>query len=121
MSDWSAAFRPHAIVLTEWSVPRPIFVAIITRAGPKRRIDLDLSAPRSSFIQQARNELPNRLKGISRFGAPTGIIINFDLKRAVRYSLDGIAQEIYPEAVVLGDGSLYLKGGAKIPDDVFTP
>ena len=120
-ADWRAAFLPHAIILTERSTPQPVFVALVTRAGPKRRIDLDLSVPRSSFIQQALNELPNRLVDISCFGAPTGIIINFDLKRAVRYNLDGIAQEIYPEAVVLGEGSLYLKSGKKIPDGMFTP
>ena len=43
------------------------------------------------------------------WGKPKSFVINYTTRRAVRYSLDGAAIEILPNAVRLGEGHLRIR------------
>ena len=49
---WRENFRPHAIILTERTVPSPIFVAAIIGVEKLLRIDLDATQGPVSFVRQ---------------------------------------------------------------------
>jgi hypothetical protein len=50
---WHAAFRPHAIILTEWTVPQPMFIAAFIGVERLLRIDFDLAQAPVSYASQA--------------------------------------------------------------------
>ena len=68
---WRAAFRPHAIILTERTVPQPIFVAAIIGVERLLRIDFDLALPPLSYVKQALAGIRRKL---SEFRSETGRI-----------------------------------------------
>ena len=49
---WRENFCPHAIILTERTVPSPIFAAAIIGVEKLLRIDLDLTQRLVSFVRQ---------------------------------------------------------------------
>jgi hypothetical protein len=55
---WRENFRPHVIILTESTVPSPIFVAAIIGVEKLLRIDLDATQGPVSFVRQVLNRLP---------------------------------------------------------------
>jgi hypothetical protein len=55
---WRENFRPHAIILTERTVPSPIFVAAIIGVEKLLRIDLDPTQGPVSFVRQVLDRLP---------------------------------------------------------------
>ena len=70
---WRAAFRPHAIILTERTVPQPIFVAAIIGVERLLRIDFDLALPPLSYASQALAGIRRRLSEFrSEFGQNPG-------------------------------------------------
>ena len=106
---WRAAFRPHAIILTERTVPQPIFVAAIIGVDRLLRIDFDLALPPPSYVSQALAGIRRRLSefrsesgsvpdALPGFGRPIGVIVNYTPDRAIRFDLDGNALEILPRA-----------------------
>ena len=66
-----AAFRPHAIILTEKTVPQPIFVAAIIGAQRLLRIDFDLAWGPRSYASQA---LAGVRRKLAEFGSKSGKI-----------------------------------------------
>jgi hypothetical protein len=62
---WRENFCPHAIFLTERTVPSPIFVAAMIGVEKLLRIDLDATQGPVSFVRQVLNRLP---EGVSAFG-----------------------------------------------------
>jgi hypothetical protein len=117
--EWRAKFKPHAIVLTESSRPSQITICDLVDGESLKFIQLDATKPRWTFIHQALRVLNKRLHErhsavIPFFGAPTGIAINFDPDRAVRYDLDGKALEILRGAVRLGETRVSV-GGRPMP------
>ncbi len=114
---WRAAFRPHAFIATERSIPEPIFVAAVLGIARLLRIDFNLALPAASFGQQALDGLHAKLvdwpelKGkIPAFGAPVGVVINFSPDRAVRCDLDGNVLDELPHAYRLGSAQLSVRG-----------
>ena len=67
---WRENFRPHAIILTERTVPSPIFVAAIIGVEKLLRIDLDPTQGPVSFVRQALDHLP---EGVPAFGKLLGL------------------------------------------------
>jgi hypothetical protein len=117
--EWRAKFKPHAIVLTERSRPSQITICDLVEGESFKFIQLDATKPRWTFIHQALRVLNKRLherrtKIIPFFGAPTGIAINFDPDRAVRYDLEGHALQILKGAVRLGERRVSV-GGKPMP------
>jgi hypothetical protein len=118
---WRAAFRPHAIILTEKIVPQPIFVAAIIGAERLLRIDFDLALGLGSYANQALTGVRRKLaefRGESgkipdtlpAFGRPVGVIVNYTPDRAVRFDLDGKPLVIFPRAHRPADAYLALCG-----------
>jgi hypothetical protein len=111
---WRAAFRPHAIIMTERQCPHPIFIAAILGVSNLRRVDFDLSQGPPSFVQQALGGLREKLARsngvITTFGRAVGLIINFSPDYAVRFDLEGNPVEALDRAYRLGEATFHLKG-----------
>jgi hypothetical protein len=109
---WRENFRPHAIILTERSVPSPIFVAAIIGVEKLLRIDLDLTHGPVSFVRQVLDRLP---EGVPAFGKPIGFVINYSPDKAIRFDSNGQPIAILDEAVRPGTAVLLRLGGRPIP------
>jgi hypothetical protein len=122
---WLSGFRPHGVIITDQSRPHPIFVAAMIGVDRLIRIEFDLAAGETSYVDQAIDSIKSKLKqwnssfdpragiGSSRlpaFGRPTGFVINYAADRAVRFDLAGNAVEILPKAYRIGQVALLLKG-----------
>ena len=106
----SLAFRPHAIIVTERSIPSPIFVAALIGVERILRIELDSSLPEQTYVQQALAKLPEQTIA---FGRPIGVTVNYALDRAVRYDLKGNSIETLAEAVRCGKAYLTIPPSKK--------
>jgi len=114
-------FRPHAVIICEREIPSPIWVAGILGVRRLLVIDFDVTAPPSTFVEQAQAGLRKRMldwspdgqpgvpaKALPGFGALVGIIINFQADLAIRYDLNGNAVQTLARAYSPGSASLSL-------------
>src|ERR1700730_8585934 len=108
---WRENFCPHAIILTERTVPSPIFVAAMIGVEKLLRIDLDATQGPVSFVRQVLDRLP---EGVPAFGKPIGFVINYSPDKAVRFDPNGQPIAILDKAVCPGTAVLRL-GGRPIP------
>jgi hypothetical protein len=108
---WRENFRPHAIILTQRTVPSPIFVAAIIGVEKLLRIDLDAAQGPVSFVRQVLDRLP---EWVPAFGKPIGFVINYSPDKAVRFDPNGQPIAILDKAVRPGTAVLRL-GGRPIP------
>jgi hypothetical protein len=102
---WRENFRPHAIILTERTVPSPIFVAAIIGVEKLLRIDLDATQGSVSFVRQVLNRLPEE---VPAFGKPIGFVINYSPDQAVRFDSNGQPIAILDKAIRPGTAVLRL-------------
>lgn len=113
-SAWRAAFKAHAVILTERLIPQPIHIAAIVGVDQLKCVDFEPSSSSDTFIDQALAGLHKKLdrwKGeIPCFGKPTGIIINYTPDKAVRCDLNGHPIEMFDAAYRLGQASLSIRG-----------
>jgi len=109
---WRENFRPHAIILTEQTVPSPIFVAAIIGVEKLLSIDLDATQGPVSFVRQALDRLP---EGVPAFGKPIGFVINYSPDQAVRFDSNGQPIAILDKTVRPGTAVLLRLGGHLIP------
>jgi hypothetical protein len=111
---WRAAFRPHAIIVTERSRPEPLFVAAFIGVDVLLRIDFDLTAAPVTFIKQSLDGLRQKLArwrgSLPAFGRPVGFIVNYSPDRAVRFGLQGNPIELFDRAYRLGQAVLSIGG-----------
>jgi hypothetical protein len=107
---WRLAFRPHAIIATDRSIPSPIFVAALIGVENILRIDFDLSQPEETYVHQALAQIPQNTPA---FGRPIGVTINYALNRAIRYDLEGKPLEVLTEAVRCGKAFLSIPPSKK--------
>lgn len=115
-----AAFKPHAIILTERAVPSPIFVAAVLGVDRLLRIDFDLSKDPSTFVSQALSGLNQKLQkwgsSIPAFGKPIGFVINYTYDRHGRFDLDGKLVELKGQHQQLGEATLTVSGRKSLAD-----
>ena len=109
---WRENFCPHAIILTERTVPSPIFVAAMIGVEKLLRIDLDATQGPVSFVRQVLDRLP---EGVPAFGKPNGFVINYSPNQAVRFDPNGQPIAILDKAVRPGTAVLLRLGGRPIP------
>ena len=122
---WRASFFPHAIILTERTIPSPIFVAAVIGIDRILRIDFDLAAGRSSYVKQALNGIRARVIRWNRhadhtmalghyslpaYGNVTGFMIHYALQRSVSFGLKGTAREMMPLDVCVNHARLIIGG-----------
>jgi hypothetical protein len=93
---WWENFSPHAIILTERTVPSPIFVAAIIGVEKLLRIDLDATQGPVNFVRQALDRLP---AAVPAFGKPIGFVINYSPDQAVKFDRNGQPTAILDKAV----------------------
>jgi hypothetical protein len=108
---WRENFCPHAIILTERTVPSPIFVAAMIGVEKLLRIEIDATQGPVSFVRQMLDRLPER---VPAFGRTVGFVINYSPDQAVRFDRNGQPIAILDEAVRPGTAVLRL-GGRPIP------
>jgi hypothetical protein len=108
---WREKFLPHAIILTEHTVPSPIFVAAMVGVERLLRIDIDATQGPVSFVRQMLDRLPER---VPAFGRTVGFVINYSPDQAVRFDPNGQPIATLDEAVRPGTAVLRL-GGRPIP------
>jgi hypothetical protein len=108
---WRETFCPHAIILTERTVPSPIFVAAMIGVEKLLRIDLDATHGPVSFVRQVLDRLP---EGVPAFGRPVGFVINYSPDKAVRFDLNGQPIAILDKAVRPGTAVLLRLDGRPI-------
>ena len=108
---WRENFRPHAIILTERTVPSPIFVAAMIGVEKLLRIDLDATQGPVSFVKQVLDRLP---VGVPAFGKTVGFVINYSPDQAVRFDRNGQANVILDKAVRPGTAVLLRLDGRPI-------
>jgi hypothetical protein len=113
---WRDNFCPHAIILTERTVPSPIFVAAMIGVEKLLRIDLDATQGPVSFVMQVLNRLPDQ---VPAFGKPIGFVINYSPDHAIRFDLNGQPTAILDKAVRPGTAVLLRLGGRPIPAEAF--
>ena len=109
---WRENFCPHGIILTERTVPSPIFVAALIGVEKLLRIDLDATQGPVSFVRQVLNRLPEE---VAAFGKPIGFVINYSPDQAIRFDLNGQPTAILDKAVRPGTAVLLRLGGRPIP------
>lgn len=80
-ASYRLTFRPHAVILAR---PAQVFVIALLNAEHLLRINVDLSAPRDSWLAQAVAAMPERVLG---FDKPHGIVMNYSPDDAVHYDL----------------------------------
>jgi hypothetical protein len=112
---WRAAFKPHAIILTEQRSPEPIFVAAFIGVDRLLRVDFDLTKKPVSFTDQALQGVREKLarwksQSLPAFGRPTGVIVNYSPDRAVQFDLEGKPHQVFDRAYQPGKASLSIKG-----------
>jgi hypothetical protein len=120
---WRAAFKPHAIILTERKIPQPIFVAAFIGGSNLVRIDFPPCATADTYVSLAIEGIRTRLARWNRefnfgmslgsyqlpaFGRPTGFVVNYSPDHAVRFDLEGHALESLPTAHRIGQTTLYI-------------
>ena len=113
---WRAAFKPHAIILTEHTRPTQITMAAICGADRRLRIEFKSGSSSITYVRQALEETRRRSSSgaIMFYGRPTGIIVNYSPDAAVRFDLEGNAVEGLPSAYRLGQLMVSI-GGRPIP------
>lgn len=97
---WRAAFKPHAIILTEQRRPEPIFLAAVIGVDRLLRVDFDLTQKPVSFTDQALQGVREKLaewksQSLPAFGRPTGVIINYSPDSAVQFDLEGKPHQVF--------------------------
>jgi transcriptional regulator with XRE-family HTH domain len=109
---WRENFRPHAIILTEHTVPSPIFVAAMIGVEKLLRIDLDPTQGPVSFVQQVLDRLP---EGVPAFGKPIGFVINYSRIRQSGSIQRGSQSQFWTRPSVQGPPLSALGGVRSLP------
>jgi hypothetical protein len=100
---WRENFCPHAVIVTERTVPSPIFVAAMIGVEKLLRIDLDATQGPVSFVRQVLDCLPEE---VPAFG--NGFVINYSPDQAVRFDSNGQPIAILDKAIRPGTAVLRL-------------
>ena len=96
-------FRPHAIIITERTLPSQVWVAAVLGVEKILRLDFDLSQAPSTYLRQALEKMPSITPA---FGRPIGVAINYTPDHAIKYDLDGRILETLSHAIPIGHASL---------------
>ena len=100
---YRASFVPHAVILTERTVPSQITFCALTRGESALQIALGTARSRGSYPRQALAMINQRTDGqrlaIPFFGSVLGFAVNY---YAVRFDLDCRALQLLPRAVQTG-------------------
>ena len=115
---WRLHFRPHAILVSERSIPTQITMCGFT-GGVERHLMIRFNAVDApdTYLRQTLEALPTKLhitpSGLPVthfFGAALGFVINYSPDHAVLHALDGTPQETLSRARRHGEVSIRIGG-----------
>lgn len=109
---YRASFKPHAVILTEQSVPSQITFYAMTGGSGHRIIQFKEGSNPETYAIQAREALPNVVPFL---GAPTGYVINYTPDFALRFNKDGRLVARLSRAFRVGQSSVAI-GGKEIDE-----
>ncbi|WP_425416501.1 hypothetical protein [Oricola indica] len=104
---YRASFKPHAVILTERTIPSPIFAAAFVGVDRLLRIDFDEGSSPVTFVKQVVRQLP---EGVPAFGLVTGFVVNYSPDHAVVFDRDGDPVAELDEAVRIGQANVSVGG-----------
>ena len=110
-SAWRAAFRPHAVIVTNRERPEPLFVAFFIGVNRLVRVDFDLTKGPITFLRQALEGVREKLSEcrgdrLPAFGRPVGVVVNYSPDRAIQFDLTGKPIAIFDKAASTRKNSL---------------
>lgn len=110
---YAATFRPHAILKTENTIPRPIFSAAVCRADRWRVIEFDEGLSPVLYEGKVLSNLP---EGLPFWGRVHGFWINYTPDRCVEFDRAGTPVGERTEAVRIGTFRPRPDAGALLSD-----
>lgn len=104
-------FIPYAVIETANWPPTSMLTIWAIGAANLKRIDLDLSQPEETFIEQALKGLQVKLaryggNELPSFGRPVSIVINLEPNRGIRIGLDGTILDKLDWTMTIGSASM---------------
>ena len=109
---YRASFKPHAVILTEQSVPSQITFYAMTGGARHRIIAFKDGSTPESYEKQAREALP---RVVPFLGKPTGYVINYSPEFALRFNKDGRLVARLNRAFRVGQSNVAI-GGKEIDE-----
>jgi hypothetical protein len=110
---YRAGFKPHAVILSERSIPWPMFVAAVIGVERILRIDFDPNATPLQFARLALQGVNRRAAEWSgvlpAYGKPIGFVVNYSPDSAVMFDLKGVPLDSFDGAVRVAEVSLVIK------------
>jgi hypothetical protein len=96
---YRATFRPHAVFLTERSVPSQITICGMVNGDRLRVVTFDDDIQPDAFVQHVLDQLP---EGLPFFGNVTGFAVNYTPDHATIHERDGRITHTLERAYQLG-------------------
>ncbi len=98
-ATYRASFRPHAILITERTVPSQITICGMVKGDRLRVVTFDDDIPRDTYVQYVMDRLPD---GLPFFGDVTGFAVNHTPDRATIHDRDGRVTQTLDRAFRIG-------------------
>jgi hypothetical protein len=119
---WRAAFRPHAIIMTERNRPTSITLCVIVGSNRVRHIDFPEDLALGSYPHYAHDITKKRIEPrggeILFFGKAIGFVVNYSPDSAVSFDLDGKPLATLDCAYQLGSMFISIGGHRFSPSEV---
>ena len=110
------SFKPHAIILTERTIPSQITIYAMTGGSRHRIIPMSDGSSPETFAAQARQGLP---KVVPFLGRSTGFVINYTPDFALRHDRSGRLVARLDRALRVGESGAII-GGKYIGESTWT-
>lgn len=98
-ASYRASFRPHAILITERTVPSQITICGMVKGDRLRVVTFDDDIPRDTYVQHVLDQLPD---GLPFFGDVTGFAVNYTPDHATIHDRDGRVTQTLDRAFRIG-------------------
>jgi hypothetical protein len=92
-------FRPHAVLVTERSIPSPIHVCALGGFHRKKLVEFPEDLLAEQYSAYVRSEMP---ESIPTFGKVVGFVLNHAPDQAEEYDLDGALKRELSSALMTG-------------------
>jgi hypothetical protein len=118
---YRASFVPHAIIVTERSIPSPVHIAAVLGIERLLRVDFAPTADAATLAEQALRgvqEKTERDGTVLTFGKSVGFIVNYSPDFAEQFDLMGQSVGKFETARRLGVASLSISGRALADHDL---
>ena len=102
---YRAAFQPHAIYLTERTVPSQITICGLVNGDRLRVVIFGDDVSSETYVHHVMQRIPD---GLPFFGAVTGFALNYSPDQAVFYDRDGNVVKTADQAYRVGESNYWV-------------